>query len=141
MGQCVRPGLIWLGLIFVHETLAKSIKRLGEKVKMTPKEAMKIEFKYPWRMTYSEDAKQWVGAVKSTLQPSDLLYGKEIFVSGKHQIEPLLLVDNKTDGTYAIVGVEYNSKTGESVCHTVEIILTSEELAKKLKKDHREAIA
>ncbi|MBL3527065.1 MAG: hypothetical protein JMN27_17615 [gamma proteobacterium endosymbiont of Lamellibrachia anaximandri] len=106
---------------------------------MTEKEPIRIEFKYPWTMTYLEDAGKWIDTVKNSLQPSDPLFEKEIFVSGRHEVEKLLLVDNDTDGTYAIVGVKYNSKSRKSVCHTVEVILTSEELANRLEKDHHVA--
>lgn len=107
---------------------------------MATKEPIKIEFKYPWTMTYLEDAGKLIDTVKSSLQPSDPLFGKKIFVSGMHEIEKLLLVDNDTDNTYAIVGLKYNSKNQKSVCYTIEVILTIEKLVAKLKQDHHAAI-
>lgn len=62
-----------------------------------------IEFKWPWTMMPLELTDEWIEEVKKGLPKSDPLYGKDIFVSGRKEDDNLLLMDNDTDGTYAIV--------------------------------------
>ncbi len=69
-------------------------------------EPIMIEFKYPWTMMPLENAGEWIEMVKDSLQPSDPLFGKDIFVSGRHESNRLLLVDNDTDDNYAIVSIQ-----------------------------------
>lgn len=81
-------------------------------------EPIKIEFKYPWTMTPLENAGEWIEMVKSSLQPSDPLFGKDIFVSGRHDFKNLHLVDNDTDGSYAIISMQINSSKRPYDCTT-----------------------
>lgn len=86
-----------------------------------------------------EKAGEWIEMVKDSLQPSDPLFGKNIFVSGRHESNRLLLVDNDTDNNYAIVSIRMDSITNSFSCATVELIFSREELANKLQHDHKEA--
>lgn len=87
-----------------------------------------------------ELAEEWIEEVKKGLEVSDLIYGKDIFVSGRNDSENLLLIDNDSDGTYAII--RYSKAIGGVClkCSTIEIYQTSAEVAKRLKKDHIDAI-
>lgn len=51
-----------------------------------------IEFKYPWKMIPLENAEEWINVVKGSLTEDDPLFKKEIFVSGRHEYEQLLLL-------------------------------------------------
>lgn len=99
-----------------------------------------ITFEEPWEMTYIESADNWIKMVESSLEPSDPVYGKEIYVSGKHDHKPLLLVDNDTDDTYAIVEIINNSSKRGYYCKTIKEIKTTKELAEMLRYDHQEVI-
>lgn len=87
-----------------------------------------------------ELAGEWIEEVKKGLGVNDPIYGKDIFVSGRKDGENLLLVDNDTDGTYAIVRFEKAIGGLGLRCSTIEILKTSEELAIKLNKDHINAV-
>ena len=95
-----------------------------------------LEFKYPWAMMPLENADEWINAVAESLEKTDPLYGKQIFVSGRHECENLLLVDNDTDNNYAVVSFGVNEKTKKMNCKTIEIIFTRKSLAEKLRNDH-----
>ena len=103
-------------------------------------ESITIEFKYPWAMMPLVNAGKWIEMVKNPLQPSDPLVGKDIFVSGRHESNRFLLVDNDTDDNYAIVSIQMDSSTNSYDCATVELISSREELADKLKHDHKKAL-
>ncbi len=103
-------------------------------------EPIKIEFKYPWIMLPLEKSGEWIEMVKTSLQPLDPLFGKDIFLSGRHEFKNLLLVDNDTDDSYAIISIKIDSSTRSYNCATVEVISSREELAKKLQHDHEEAL-
>jgi len=100
----------------------------------------KVEFSWPWTMMSIELAGEWIEEVKKGLGVKDPIYGKDIFVSGRKDDENLLLVDNDTDGTYAIVRFEVARGGLGLKCSTIEILKTREELAMKLKKDHINAL-
>ena len=87
-----------------------------------------------------ENSGDWIEIVKTSLQPSDPLFGKDIFVSGRHEFKNLLLVDNDTDDSYAIISIKIDSNARSVNCATVEVISSIEELAKKLQHDHEEAL-
>ncbi len=100
----------------------------------------KVVFSWPWTMIPIELADEWIEEVKKGLAVNDPIYGKDIFVSGRKDDENLLLVDNDTDGTYAIVRFEV-AKGGLGLKYsTIEILKTRRELAMKIKKDHINAL-
>lgn len=100
----------------------------------------KVEFNWPWTMIPLELVGEWIEEVNKGLEVNDPIYGKDIFVSGRKDGDNLLLVDNDTDGTYAIVRFT-KAITGLSLkCSTIEILKTSEEVAIKLKQDHVDAV-
>ena len=101
---------------------------------------IKITFEEPWEMTYTENVDDWIKMVENSLKPSDPLHGKEIYVSGKHDHKPLLLVDNDTDNTYAIVKIINDSTKRGYYCKTIKDIKTREGLAEMLRYDHQEII-
>lgn len=72
--------------------------------------------------------------LNDSLKGTDPLFGKEIFVSGIHENKKLLLVENDTDGTFAIVSISRSVKT--FTYNTLEIISSREEMADKLNQDH-----
>jgi ABC-type metal ion transport system substrate-binding protein len=99
---------------------------------------MKLEFKDPWNMVWLENANGWIDLVKQTLDSSDPLYGKDIFVSGIHESKKFLLIENDTDNNYGIVSIERKSKTNKSTFKTIEQIYSIENLAVRLKQDHEQ---
>ena len=99
-----------------------------------------IEFKYPWTMTWIESVGDLIEMVKSSLKPSDPLFGKEIYVSGKHEYKQLLLIDNDTDDTYAIVSIVTDSSQKGYYCKTLEEISTTDKLAEVLHHEHLNAL-
>ena len=104
-------------------------------------ENITIEFKYPWTMLPLENADEWITAVKNSLRPNEPLYRKEIFVSGRHEYEQLMLVENDTDGNYAIVSVEYGKANTSITCKTVVIFDSRKALAEKLRNDNIDELA
>ena len=100
-----------------------------------------IEFKYPWTMMPLENAGEWIDMVKNALDPSDPLFGKEIFVSGLHEFKKLLLGDNDTDDNYAIVSIKKHSSSCVYSFSTVEVLSSKEEFARKIQRDHELAIS
>jgi hypothetical protein len=99
-----------------------------------------IEFKWPWTMVPLELADEWIEEVKKGLSKRDPLFGKDIFVSGRKENDNLLLVDNDTDDTYAIVRLARGMGERRLKCSTIEIFETRIDLAKKLKQDHIAAV-
>lgn len=99
-------------------------------------ETITIEFKFPWSMMPLESAGEWIDAVSGALQNTDPLFGKKLFVSGRHDSRNLLLVENDTDNTYAIVS--YGVKGNAMECATSEIILSRQALSDKLRRDFEE---
>ena len=83
---------------------------------------------------------EWIEEVQMGLEVDDPLYGKDIFVSGHKKSDNLLLVDNDSDGTCAIV--KYATAIGRVglKCSTIEILKTSKEVAIMLKQDHIDAV-
>jgi hypothetical protein len=104
-------------------------------------ENITIEFKFPWAMMPLESSGEWIDLLKSALPKSDPLFGKDIFVSGCHETKQLLLVDNDTDESYAIVSIEADPNTRTYRCATVQVICSSTELARRLQQDHKEALS
>jgi uncharacterized Fe-S cluster-containing protein len=100
-----------------------------------------IEFKYPWTMMPLENAEEWINAVKGSLTEDDPLYKKEIFVSGRHEYEQLLLVENDSDDNYAIVSVMYDRKADKLICKTIEVVKSVYALKERLENDHQKATA
>jgi len=87
-----------------------------------------------------ENADEWIKAVAESLEKSDPLYGKKIFVSGRHESENLLLVDNDSDNNYAVISFEVNNKAKRIDCKTIEIIFSRKSLAERLRHDHDTAV-
>jgi len=85
-----------------------------------------------------ENVDSWMDLVKSSLDSSDPIYGKQIFVSGIHESKTMLLVDNDTDNNYAIVSVVLNKSKQNYNCTTVELISSTEKLATMIEKDHEQ---
>ncbi|PIP81077.1 MAG: hypothetical protein COW84_01660 [Gammaproteobacteria bacterium CG22_combo_CG10-13_8_21_14_all_40_8] len=83
-------------------------------------------------------AGEWIELVKSSLDSSDPLYGKKIFVSGIHESKMFVLVDNDSDNSYAIVSIEPKLNKQSISCATVEQIFSRENLALKLKQEHEQ---
>ena len=104
-------------------------------------EKFKIEFKYPWTMIPLENAEEWINVVKGSLTEDDPLFKKEIFVSGRHEYEQLLLVENDSDDNYAIVSVMNDRKAGKLICKTIEVVKSVHALKERLKNDHQKATA
>jgi hypothetical protein len=100
----------------------------------------KVEFHWPWTMIPLELVGEWIEEVKKGLEVDDPLYGKDIFVSGRKDGGNLLLVDNDSDGTYAIVQYARAMGSGGLKCSTIEILKTSEEVAIMLKQDQIDAV-
>jgi len=95
-----------------------------------------IEFNWPWTMIPLALVEEWIEEVKKGLDVNDPIYGEDIFVSGRNECEKLVLIENDSDDTYAIV--KY-SKAKESVglkCSSIEILKTRAEVVIKLKQDH-----
>ena len=87
------------------------------------------------------NAEEWIHAVKGALPKEDPLFKKEIFVSGRHEHEQLLLIENDTDENYAIVSVTYDRKANRLICRTIEVIESRYALKERLSNDHRKASA
>ena len=87
-----------------------------------------------------ECADEWIEAVKKGLKPGDPLYDKDIFVSGRHETNQLLLIENDTDNNYAIVAIVFNEATQLFDCSTVDLLQSRIELANKLHQDHENSI-
>jgi hypothetical protein len=104
-------------------------------------EKFKIEFKYPWIMIPLENAEEWINVVKGSLTEDDPLFKKEIFVSGRHEYEQLLLVENDSDDNYAIVSVMHDRKAAKLTCKTIEVVKSVYALKERLKNDHQKATA
>ena len=99
---------------------------------------MNLEFKDPWEMMWLENAGDWIDLVKKSLDPSDPLYGKKIFVSGIHESKTLLLIENDTDNNYAVVSIESNQSMKKYICKTIEEISSRENISIKLEQDHKQ---
>ena len=110
---------------------------MWEYMNQTDKE---VEFNWPWTMIPLELAEEWIEEVKKGLDVNDPIYGKDIFVSGRNESENVLLVDNDSDGTYAMVRYAKAIGSVGLKCSTIEIFKTSAELALKLKQDHIDAV-
>ena len=104
-------------------------------------EKIAIEFKFPWTMMPLESSGEWIDFLKNSLPKSDPLFGKDVFVSGRHETKQLLLVDNDTDESYAIVSIEADPNTRTYSCATVQLICSRAELARQLQQDHKEALS
>jgi len=112
------------------------MKHKGEKMK---EDEVTIEFKHPWAMMPLECADEWINAVKGSLIEGDPLFGKDIFVSGRHECEQQILIENDSDNNYAIVSVMPDGKSKISY-KTIEIIASRVALAERLSSDHKEAM-
>ena len=88
-----------------------------------------------------ESSGEWIDFLKNSLPKSDPLFGKDVFVSGRHGTKHLLLVDNDTDESYAIVSIEADPNTRTYSCATVQLICSRAELARQLQQDHKEALS
>ena len=99
-----------------------------------------LEYKYPWTMIPLESVDEWIAAISESVKESDYLYNKEIFVSGRNEVENLILVDNDTDDSYVLMSFEYTKSSHAPKFNTVEIYNSRGALAEKLKKDHQNAI-
>jgi len=53
-----------------------------------------------------ENTNDWIDLIEHSLESSDPLFGKKIFVSGIHESAKLLLIDNDTGNNYAVVSVK-----------------------------------
>ncbi|MCF7978452.1 MAG: hypothetical protein K9L82_10615 [Chromatiaceae bacterium] len=100
-------------------------------------ENITIRFKYPWAMISVENSGYWIDAVKRSIKETDPIYGKDIFVSGRHETENLILVDNDSDKTYAIMSYETKGSEGAMVFNTIEIITSRAALAERLHNDYK----
>jgi hypothetical protein len=110
------------------------------KIKMN-EEKTTIQFKYPWTMMPLESTDEWIDAVSKSLKINDPLYGKKIFVSGRHETENLILVDNDTDDSYGIVSFNFTEESNTVEFNTVEVLHSRRSLAEKLQSDHEKAVA
>jgi hypothetical protein len=99
-----------------------------------------LEFKYPWTMMPLENANEWITLVSKSLKNSDFFYGKQIFVSGRHEFENLILVDNDTDGNYGIMSFKMKESGNFIQFETIEVFESTKLLAEKLLKEHHEAV-
>jgi hypothetical protein len=100
----------------------------------------KVEFHWPWTMIPLELVGEWIEEVKKGLEGDDSLYGKDIFVSGRKDDDNLLLVENDSDGLYAIVRYAKAISDVGLKFSTIEIFKTSVEVAIRLKQDHVERV-
>ena len=119
--------------------LIKLLAKQGIQAVQIMNKPITIEYKYPWNMMPLEHSGGWIKMLNDSLKSSDPLFGKEIFVSGIHETRKFLLVENDTDGTFAIISISKSKKA--FTCSTFEIISSREEMAAKLKSDHDEAIS
>ena len=87
-----------------------------------------------------ENAGDWINTISKSLKNSDPLYGKKIFVSGRHEFENLILVDNDTDGNYGVMSFEFKSNGNTIECRTIEALDSRRALAEKLLNDHAKAV-
>ncbi len=99
-----------------------------------------IEFKYPWTMVPFEFSDEWIEIIKNSLKSTDPLFKKDIFVSGRHEFEKSLLIENDTDDNYAIVSINKKIGSQEYICTTKELFSSRQEYANKLQKDHEVAL-
>jgi len=79
---------------------------------------------------------EWISLISSSLDSSDPLYGKKIFVSCIHESKRYLLIENDSDDSYAIVSIERKKQALN--CSTVEQFFSSRDLATKLTQDHEQ---
>jgi hypothetical protein len=112
----------------------------GVKIEMNEKK-ITIQFKYPWTMMPLASTGEWINAVSKSLSKADPLYGKKIFVSGRHETENLILVDNDTDDNYGIVSFAFLEESKTIKCNTVEILHSRKSLAEKLQSDHEKTVS
>jgi hypothetical protein len=99
-----------------------------------------IEFKYPWTMMPLEHSSEWIEIVKKSLEPTDPLFKKDIFVSGRHEFKKLLLIENDTDNNYAIVSIKMESSSRKYISSTISLYSSRQEFANKLQQDYEVAI-
>ncbi|WP_200251170.1 hypothetical protein [Lamprobacter modestohalophilus] len=99
-------------------------------------ENITIEFRYPWAMMPVGNSGYWIDAVKKSIKATDPLYEKDIFVSGRHETQNLILVDNDSDNTYAIMSYENIGFEGAMVFKTIETIGSRTVLAERLQNDY-----
>ncbi len=103
-------------------------------------EKIVITYKWPWTMMPLESVGKWIEAVKDGLQSNDSIYGKNIFVAARREDANMLLIENDTDETYAIV--KYERVAHQKLrCTVIETISTRQELSNKLTLYNVEAIA
>ena len=86
-----------------------------------------------------ENADEWINFVRASINENDPLFKKKIFVSGRHEHEKLLLVENDSDNNHAIVSIMHDKKTDRLICKTIEVIKSRSALAERLKADHQKA--
>ncbi|NBC14660.1 MAG: hypothetical protein GVY09_15260 [Gammaproteobacteria bacterium] len=99
-----------------------------------------LQIKYPWTMMPLKNAGEWIDAISRSLQPTDPFYGKQLFVSALHELEPLLLVDNDTDGNYAIISYHTTGELGPAHFETVAVLNSRASVADRLREDHERAV-
>jgi len=98
-----------------------------------------IEFNWPWTMIPLELVEEWIEEVKRGLDVNDPIYAKDIFVSGRNEREKLVLIENDSDDTYAIVKYSSARKSVGLKCSSIKILKTRAEVVIKLKQDYIKA--
>ena len=94
-----------------------------------------IEYKEPWVMLSFDVQDEWIHIIKNSLQVTDPLYEKKIYIAGRHDFEKLLLVENDSDDNYAIVSIK-RDESMRFICSTEEVIFSREELSRRIEGDH-----
>ncbi len=99
-----------------------------------------IEYKWPWTMLPLEVVDDYIKEVSIGLRSNESIYGKDIFVAARREDKNILLIENNTDQTYAIVEFEKDRRLIQLKCKVIDTIKTRKELSAKLYADHINAM-
>jgi len=100
-----------------------------------------LTVKWPWTMIPLASADEWIEFIKEQIGPGHPLYEKEIFPSMRREDgTDILLIENDTDGTYALLYPHEKAKYRGSQMPKTKIIATREEIKKLIEFDHKKAV-
>lgn len=99
-----------------------------------------IEYKWPWTMIPFELVSEWIEMIKKGTSKAEPIYGKKIFPAARHEEKKLILVENDSDNTYAIISAD-RDRMGELKFRVIESLATRTELANRLNEYHVEAMS
>ncbi len=100
-----------------------------------------ITIEWPWTMIPLDSADEWADFIQKQVGPGHPLHNKNIFASMRREDGiDMVLFDNYTDGTYAIVYLHEKKRYKSRLMPKTEVIATWSEVKQRLKRDHEEAM-